>query len=185
MRIKLFIHAWSNKKHDLKQWMYYNVLLALSPIWLSWLFLMFGGVFSQFLNPFFDGTLLMFAATLSGASMSFFVTDTEVNLPKTERFIFNGLLVTIIVGACGYTAIVILKQFSSTPLNRPVITLVTYLTVLLAVYLNLYLVGVRSLYMNTSSIDQFIKEEKEDSAAERKALSDKAHAANNADGADL
>lgn len=180
-----FQRIWSEKQYDLKQWLYYNVFIGLSPVWLSCLFLTFGKVFSQFINPFLDGTLLIFTATLSGASMSFFVTDTKLSLRKTEQFIFNGLLVAIFLGAGGYTAIVTLKQFSPNSLWPPVVVLTTCTALGLGIFFNLYLAGVRSVYSDQELLQQLACEEAEELATEKVLLAEKAREARNVDGTKL
>ncbi len=180
-----FKRIWSEKQYDLKQWLYYNVFIGLSPVWLSCLFLTFGKVFSQFINPFLDGTLLIFTATLSGASMSFFVTDTKLSLRQTERFVFNGLLAAIFLGAGGYTAIVILKQFSPASLWSPFVFLTTCITLALAIYFNLYLAGVRSVYTDQDLIQKLVSEGADELAKENAVLAEKARAAQEVDGAKL
>ena len=46
------------EEYDLKHWLFYNVIIGLSPVLLSSFLLTFGKVFSQFLNRFLDGTLV-------------------------------------------------------------------------------------------------------------------------------
>jgi hypothetical protein len=156
-----FKRIWSVKKSDLKQWIYYNIVIGLSPIWLSCLCLAFGKVFSQFVDPFLDGTLLIFTATLSGASMSFFVTETKLNLRKTEQFVFSGLLTAIILGAGGYAAIITLKAFSPNSLWSPMVVATTCITLTLAAYFNLYLAGIRSAYTDQEFMEKLVEEESE------------------------
>lgn len=180
-----FKRIWSERHYELGHWLYYNVLIGLLPVWLSWLFLTFGKVFSQFSAPFLDGTFLIFTATLSGASMSFFVTETKLNLRKTERFIFNGLLIAILLGAGGYSAIVTLKQFSPGALWSPVVFVITCVVLILATYFNLYLAGVRSVYADQDLMQQLIKEEADVWVKEKEVLAERARAANEIDGAKL
>ncbi len=180
-----FRRIWSERRYELKHWLYYNVFISLSPVWLSCLFLTFGKVFSQFLNPFFDGTLLIFTATLSGASMSFFVADTKQSLRNTERFIFNGLLLAIFLGAGGYTAIVMLKQFSPNMLWPPVVIITTCIAMIIAIYFNLYLAGVRSVYSDQELMQKLITEEAEHIVKEKEILTEQARTANEVDGARL
>ena len=150
-----FRRIWLEKRYDLKHWLFYNLVIGLSPIWLSCLFLAFGKVF-HLINIFLDGRLLIFTATLSGASMSFFVTDTRLNLRNTERFIFNGLLAGIFLGAGGYTAIVMLNQFSPSVLWSPIVFATTVVALALAIYFNLYLAGVRSVYTDPELMQRLI-----------------------------
>jgi hypothetical protein len=179
-----FKRIWSEKRYDLKHWLFYNLLISLSPIWLSCLFLAFGKVF-RFLDPFLDGRLLIFTATLSGASMNFFVTDTKLNLRNTERFLFNGLLAAIFLGAGGYTAIVTLNQFSPGALWSPVVVLTTIIALGLAVYFNLYLAGVRSVYTDQELMRKLIEEEQDVLVKEKKVLAETARTASEVDGARL
>ena len=181
MRIP-FGRIWAVRQYELKHWIFYNIIIALSPVLLSWIFLTFGGVYSHFATPFLDGTLLVFAATLSGASMSFFVTETKLSLRQTERFIFNGLLGAIFLGAGGYTAIAMLKQFSPASLWSPMVFLTSCVVVMLAAYFNMYLAGVRSVYPDTDLMETLIEEEVQKPKA---ALTQKAHAAKEVDGAKL
>jgi hypothetical protein len=179
-----FKRIWSEKRYDLKHWLFYNLVISLSPIWLSCLFLAFGKVF-RFYDHLLDGRLLIFTATLSGASMNFFVTDTKLNLRHTERFIFNGLLAAIFLGAGGYTAIVTLNQFAPGVLLTPLVVATTIVALALAVYFNLYLAGVRSVYTDQELMQALIEEEKDSIAKEKTLLAETARAANEIDGARL
>lgn len=173
-----FRRIWAVKESDLKQWIYYNIFIGLSPIWLSCVCLAFGRVFSQFVNPFLDGTLLIFTATLSGASMNFFVSETKLNLRNTEQFVFIGLLTAIILGAGGYAAIITLKEFSPNSLWSPMVLVTTCVTLALATYFNLYLAGIRSAYTDQDLLKKLVEEETEQ-------LVEKAREAQEVDGAKL
>jgi hypothetical protein len=178
-----FKRIWREKRCDLKNWVFYNVFIGLSPVLLSCFILSFGKVFYQFVNPFLDGTLLIFTATLSGASMNFYVTETKLNLRNTERYIFNGLLATIILGAGGYTAIIAYNQFSPNSLCYPIVFVATCAIMTLAIYFNLYLAGVRTVYTDAELMQRLITEEQDAIAKEKKALADTARAAHEVDGA--
>lgn len=180
-----FKRIWSEKRYDLKHWLFHNLGIGLSPIWLSCVFLTFGKEFTQFFGPFLDGRLLIFTATLSGASMSFFVTDTRLSLRKTERFIFNGLVTAIFLGAGGYTAIVMMNRFAPGNLWSPAVFFTTFAALVLAIYFNLYLAGVRSVYTDQELMQRLITEEAEGLAKEKVVLAETARAANEVDGARL
>lgn len=184
MRIP-FNRIWKERQYDLKHWLFYNVFIGLSPVWVSAVALTFGKVFSQFINPFLDGTLLIFTATLSGASMSFFVAETRLSLRKTEQYIFSGLLLAIFLGVCGYTAIVMLKRFSPDSLWPPIVFASSCITLALATYFNLYLAGVRSVYTDHELMEKLMSEEVQGIEAEKKELVAKARDANEVDGARL
>ena len=184
MKIK-FDRIWEKKQDELKNWLFHNVLIGLSPVLLSFVFLMFGKAFSQLISPFLDGTLLIFTATLSGASMSFFVTETKLSLRKTERAIFRWLLAVIIFGACGYTAIIMLKKFSPESISQPLVFIASSLTLGLAIYFNLFLAGVRSVYTDHELLQEMMAEDVKQLKEEKKNLVEKARDANEVDGAKL
>lgn len=186
---KPFNRIWRRKSSDLKHWIYYNIFIGLSPVLLSWFFLILCGALSEFVNPFLDGTFLVFTATLSGASISFFSADTKLSLLKTERYIFNGLLAVIIFGSAGYAIIVTSSHFSPGSLNKVSVFITSVFALILAIYFNLYLAGVRMAYADKELMN-ILKEELAADLAREKAeeeanFSKKAHAAKVVDGAKL
>ena len=121
---------------------------------------------------------MIFTATLSGASMNFFVSETKLNLRNTEQFVFIGLLTAIILGAGGYAAIITLKEFSPNSLWSPMVLVTTCVTLALATYFNLYLAGIRSAYTDQDLLKKLVAEETEQ-------LVEKAREAQEVDGAKL
>lgn len=180
-----FPRIWSMKHSELKNWLFYNVFIALLPVLFSWLCLAIGGVFSHFFTPFLDGTLLIFTATLSGASMSFFVAETKRNLWKTERLILKGLLTAIVLGVAGYCTIITLTEFSPCRLSPPIVFLITCATMAVAIYFNLYLAGIQSVYTDDNLMDKLVAEEVKGVIEQKAALADQAQTADEVDGAKL
>ena len=117
--------------------------------------------------------------------MSFFVTETKLSLRRTEQAIFRWLLAVIIFGACGYTAIVMLKKFSPESLSQPLVFIASCLTFALAIYFNLYLAGVRSIYTDHELLEELMAEDVREFEEEKRELVEKARDANEVDGAKL
>jgi lysylphosphatidylglycerol synthetase-like protein (DUF2156 family) len=146
---------WKAKKHELKQWFFYNVVLGLSPILLSWVILAFGHT-SNFSGPLLDGTVLIFAVTLSAASMSFFEAETQRKLKETESLLFNILISTLLVGSCGFAANIALRQFAPQLLWVPFCLTFSLLIVALSVVCNFVLAGIRLAYEDEQLLGQLV-----------------------------
>lgn len=151
---ELFKRIWIKKRSDLSQWMFYNVLLGLAPIWLLCFPFILGGRPGKLLDPFCNGATLIFAATLTGASLSFFAEELQRGLKSTKQFLWNSLILILILSSAAYTAIISLLEFS--PNNFiPWITVSLSIFLLLAgIILNLHLAAVRLAYGDS----EFIKE---------------------------
>ena len=108
---------WKSKRSDLKQWIYYNVLLGLLPIWLSWLPLVLGWRFGKFVDPLCNGSALIFAATLTAASIAFFAEESKRDLKETKRFLWNWLLIILIFSSASYAVIIALTEFAPAVLS--------------------------------------------------------------------
>jgi hypothetical protein len=117
--------------------------------------------------------------------MSFFVTDTKLNLRKTEQFIFNGLILAIFLGISGYSAIVIMNQFAPKNMSNLFVSIFSCITVMISLFFNLYLAGVRSAYTDEELMTRWVKEETDNLASEKKALVKQAHEADQVDGVPL
>lgn len=152
-----FLLIWNSKRSDLKQWLYYNVLLGLLPIWLSWLALILGLRFSKLADPICNGSALIFAATLTAASISFFAEESKRDLKETQRFLWNWLLIILIISSASYAVIVALTEFSPSVLSRSINGILTFILVAAACVLNLYLAAVRLAYTDNDLVAQLLK----------------------------
>jgi hypothetical protein len=165
MRIReefgVFQIIWREKHSDLRQWFYYNIFIGLSPIWLSWVPLVLGLVFTKFHRPFLDGSILVFAVTLSGASLAFFAEDTRRELRETKRFLLNWLFFVILTGSAGFTAITAEHEFFPNKLSPWVIGITSLGVFLAAIFLNFHLAAVRLAYSDDSLIQRIVGREPE------------------------
>ncbi len=164
----MFKKVWSLRGHDLRQWLFYNVFLGLLPVWLSWFGLSFCKTW-RFEGPFLDGTFLVFTATLSGASLSFFTEDLKANLKRTERLIYNWLIVVLVLGSTGFATIVTLKEFAPAKLHQPIIFSASTLILLAGTWFNLNLAAVRVVGMDPDLKAQLTEEPTKVAAAAKKA----------------
>lgn len=164
---KLFSKVWEMRGHELRQWCFYNILLGLSPIALSWLCLAFISV-HKFQEPFLNGSFLIFTATLSATSLGFFAEDSKLALPKAARVILCGLIVSLILGTGGFTALVMIKELSSKPPSPTMVIGASVLILLSATWFNLNLAAVRIVGAN-EDLKAELTEEPRKIAAEAKA----------------
>jgi hypothetical protein len=139
---KMFSKVWQLRGHDLRQWLFYNVFLGLLPVWLSWFTLALAETW-KFEVPFLDGTFLIFTATLSGASLGFYSDEAKATLKHTERLLYNWLLVVLLLGATGFTAITVIKEFAPAKLSESIVFCASSVILLLAIWFNLNLAAVR------------------------------------------
>lgn len=144
---KVFSKVWQLRGHELRQWLFYNVLLGLSPIVLSWLCLAFIGKY-KFQEPFLNGSFLIFTATLSATSLGFFAEDLKMALPKTARVVMCGLIVSLILGTGGFTALVMIRELSSQPPSTAMVVVASLLILVSATWFNLNLAAVRIVGAN-------------------------------------
>lgn len=156
----VFQIIWKEKRSDLRQWFCYNILVGLSPIWLSWVPLILGLLFlKRFYQPLLDGSVLIFAVTLSGASLAFFAEDTRRELRESKRFLFNWLFFVIMTGSGAFTAIVTEREFFPHKLSPWVIAISSLMILLWAVVLNLHLAAVRLAYSDETLIQRILGRE--------------------------
>ena len=163
---KVFSRVWQLRGHELRQWFFYNVLLGLSPIVLSWVCLAFITVF-KFKEPFLEGSFLIFTATLSATSLGFFAEDAKMALPKTARVILCGLIVSLLLGTGGFTALVMIKELSSKPPSVCIVVTISLFILLTAIWFNLNLAAVRIVGTN-EDLKAELTEEPKKIAAEAK-----------------
>jgi hypothetical protein len=137
--------VWTEKKADLRQWAFHNIVIGLAPVLVSWIILAFGGVV-ELTGSFLDGTLMIFGVTLSGASLGFFAEQTKLRLKEFEGGIFAGLLITVILGTCGFTGVIALARFAPHVLFNPAVFMLSLTVVILACVFNFKLAAVRLAY---------------------------------------
>lgn len=143
--------------HELRQWFFYNVLLGLSPIALSWLCLAFIGT-HKFQEPFLNGSFLIFTATLSATSLGFFAEDAKVALPQTARVVLCGLIFSLILGTGGFTALVMINELASKSLSTGIIVATSLLILVSAIWFNLNLAAVRIAGANKDVTEELTKD---------------------------
>ena len=148
---------WKSKRSDLKQWIYYNVLLGLLPIWLSWLPLVLGWRFGKFVDPLCNGSALIFAATLTAASIAFFAEESKRDLKETKRFLWNWLLIILIFSSASYAVIIALTEFAPTVLSLRINGLLSFVVLVAACVLNLHLAAVRLAYSDNDLFAELLK----------------------------
>jgi len=154
---KNFLLIWRSKRSDLKQWLFYNVLLGMLPIWLSWVPLLLGWRFGKMLDPLSNGSALIFAATLTAASIAFFAEESKRDLKDTQRFLWNWLLIILIFSSAAYTAIIALTEFSPTVLSFQINGWLSFSVLLAACLLNLHLAAVRLAYTDNELVAELLK----------------------------
>jgi len=157
--INNFRLIWDKKNGDLKQWGYYNIALGLSPIWLSWLPLIAGLRFTNISTPFCDGSALIFAVTLTAASVSFFQEESQRELKETQRFLWRWLFLILIISSGFYTVIVALKEYSPDSQIWWVNVTVTICLLLAACAFNYYLAAIRLAYTDNELVTELLKSE--------------------------
>lgn len=150
---------WCKKNGDLKQWGYYNIVLGLLPIWLSWVPLVLGLKLANMLTPLFDGSALIFAATLTAASVSFFQEESKRELKETQRFLWRWLFIVLIVSSAVYTAIIAFKEFAPSSQICWVNGLITIILLIAACFLNFYLAAIRLAYSDNELVAELLKSE--------------------------
>jgi hypothetical protein len=144
---RVFSLVWKLRGHELRQWCFYNVLLGLSPVVLSWVCLAFVAVY-KFKEPFLDGSFLIFTATLSATSLGFYAEDARPAVPKTARVILCGLIAALILGSGGFSALVMIKELSSKTLSPSIVIGVSLFILIFSVWFNLNLAAVRLVNVN-------------------------------------
>jgi hypothetical protein len=172
----IFPKVWQLRGHELRQWLFYNVVLGLLPVWLAWFCLSLAKTF-RFSAPFLDGTFLVFTATLSGASLGFFTAEDRASLPKTERLIFAWLLIVLVLGAAGFSAITVLKEFAPGKSCDPIVFGVSAVILAAAIWFNLNVAAVRLVSGDRELKAQLVEEPQK--------VMEKAKAANEVDGVKL
>jgi hypothetical protein len=175
---RIFNVIWQEKRSDLKQWFFYNVVVGLCPFWLSWLPLLFGMVFNKFHKPFLDGNALIFAVTLSGASLGFFAEESRRELKETKRFLFNWLFILTIVSSAGFGLIVSGQEFFPNRLSPWVVGITSLLLFIGGIAFNLHLAAVRLAYTDANLVERILQ-------SEAKALSKQAKNNDSVDGIKL
>ncbi len=138
----IFARIWQLRGHELRQWCFYNLLLGLSPVVISWLCLAFIGV-SKFKEPFLDGSLMIFTATLSAASLGFYAEGAQSPLPQTGRVVLCGLITSLILSTAGFGALVMIKELSSKTLSSNAVIISSLAILLIAIWFNLNLAAIR------------------------------------------
>ncbi|MFM2196658.1 MAG: hypothetical protein RLZZ505_90 [Verrucomicrobiota bacterium] len=177
-QIKIFRVIWSNKRGDVKQWFFYNVVIGLLPIWLSWLPLIVCWRLGKMLDPLLNGTILVFGASLTAASVAFFTEEAKRGLKQTNRFIWNGMLLTLLLSASAYATVITLNEVAPGVANQNIIIGFSCLILITAIALNLQLAAVRIAYSDNNLISELLKFEPE-------MLSKDAASATNVDGVKL
>lgn len=156
---------WKSKGSDLKQWLYYNVLLGLLPVWLSWLPLLLGWRLVKFVDPLCNGSALIFAATLTAASIAFFAEESKRDLKETNRFLWNWLLIILIFSSASYAVIIGFTEFAPTILSLRINGLLSLVMLVAACALNLHLAAVRLAYSDNDLFAQLLKSQSAELAA--------------------
>lgn len=119
-------------------------------------------------DPLFNGTVLIFAVTLTAASLSFFAEESQRKLKETRRFLWNWLLCIMIFSAAGYTAIISLTEFSPSSISLPICGAVSFVMFLGAGFLNLHLAAVRLACTDSELVAKMLSNEPVELAAEAK-----------------
>ncbi|MBV9658018.1 MAG: hypothetical protein JO295_07900 [Verrucomicrobia bacterium] len=78
----------------------------------------------------------MFAITLSGVSLGFFVKETQINLKKREMLTYIGLMLTMMIGVITRVGLAFGNKYPQIPLEMTIVTWVTALIVPVAILLN-------------------------------------------------
>ena len=86
-----------NKSSDIFIWLAYNILIGSLSVWIGSILFLIGKPDFDWLADIKKGTLLIFITTLIGTSMGFFAEVTKKHFWNTRRFLFIGLLLTLIV----------------------------------------------------------------------------------------
>lgn len=125
----------------------------------------------KFKEPFLDGSFLIFTATLCATSLGFFAEDTKMALPKTARVILCGLIVSLILGTGGFTALVMIKELATKAPSPGIVIGVSLGILLIATWFNLNLAAVRIVGAN-EDLKAELTEEPRKMAAEAKKASE-------------
>lgn len=133
--MKTTIEMVNVKKNEFYQWLLHNLIFGLAGVWMPFIALSFAGKW-RVKEVFLDGSLLMFAVTLSAVSLGFFMKETQINLRSKEMLTYVGLMITMIIGTVGLTALTFTNSFQAIPLNMVVVYPVSSIVAILAVILN-------------------------------------------------
>jgi hypothetical protein len=145
------------RKSEFYQSLLHNLIFGLAGVWMPFIALAFVGKW-RVREVFLDGSLLMFAVTLSAVSLGFFVKETQINLRSREMLTYVGLMMTMTVGILGLTALTFSTSFQAITLNMLVVCSVSTIIALLAVILNfrLFMITIE----NELPLDRLVVESK-------------------------
>lgn len=146
--------VWPNKRHELVQWGFYNVVLGLLPVWASWLVLAVGGT-TSLRKPLMDGTVLVFAATLSGSSLSFFSMEAKRSLRQEESSLFAWLLSTLLAGSIAFGAIA--AREIGAKVSDLVVLIISTVLLVAAIVFNFRLAALRLVYADPALLQKIMR----------------------------
>jgi hypothetical protein len=112
-------------------------------------------------DPLLNGTILVFGASLTAASVSFFAEDAKRELKQTNRFIWNGMLLTLLLSASAYATVITLNEVAPGVANAKIIIGFSFLMLLSAIFLNLQMAAVKIAYTDNELLNQLLKWEPE------------------------
>ena len=144
--------VWKERKSDLKQWLFYNIVLGLAPIWLFWIPLLLSLRIAKFTIPLLDGNVLVFAVTLCGASLGFFAEEARRELRETRRFLWNWMVVIMFLSVGGFVAISAEREFFPNIYYPWITGLASLLVAVSAIILNLHLAAIRMAYTDDNLV---------------------------------
>jgi hypothetical protein len=139
-----------DKRVELIQWLFHNIILGFAGAWVPFLALGFYGHWRKE-EALRDGELVMFAVTLSAVSLGFFVKETQTSLRKRAILTYAFLMLVMFVGVITRTALAFASKFENATLQMPMVTWVTVALVAAAIALNfrLFTLELESLDRNT------------------------------------
>jgi hypothetical protein len=157
---KIFCQIWSKKNAELHNWLFSNIFLGLLPIILSTLAMFFGLRLNKLGAPFVDGSILIFGATLTGASLSYFAEDLKRELKKTKRFLWMWLIGVLVISSAAYAMLIALKEYGPPGTQSDlVVAIVSLLLFLVGIAMNLHLAAVRLAYSDNELFNELRKSE--------------------------
>ena len=123
------------KRGDIYEWFLHNIIYGLAGVWVPFLALYLCG-YVRTKEALADGEFVMFAITLSGVSLGFFVKETQINLKKREMLTYIGLMLTMMIGVITRVGLAFGNKYPQIPLEMTIVTWVTALIVPVAILLN-------------------------------------------------
>ncbi len=173
--------VWNEKREELIQWLRYNVGVGLLPVWLSWILLPIVGTYT-FSQPFFDGTFLAFAVTLSGVSMSVFLEETKMELREVQRSIYFSLFMVIVIGTGALVITMLAKENPKIQIKPCWLFLLSLGGLVAAVYLNFRLAAARLALSDKDFMEKLAQRKKREMDEETEKLSRVAKTQSQVDG---